>query len=78
MKTLNSTERIFLKKLGQRIAHLRLDRKKWTQEKFAEEFGIDRSALARIESGGINSSIVKLQQIATLLGVSLSELFDFK
>lgn len=63
----------FLKLLGKRIAQLR-KQKGFTQVLFSETSGIERSALARIESGGINSSILKLKQIATALGVELSEL----
>lgn len=63
----------FLKLLGKRIAQLR-KQKGFTQVLFSEASGIERSALARIESGGINSSILKLKQIATALGVELSEL----
>ncbi|NVK65692.1 MAG: helix-turn-helix transcriptional regulator [Flavobacteriales bacterium] len=66
-------DKLFLKKLGKRIAE---ERKKhgWTQEKFAELSGIERSSLARIESGGVNSTINKLRQIAKALDIEIGEL----
>lgn len=63
----------YLKLLGKRIAQLRKE-KGFTQVLFSKASGIERSALARIESGGINSSILKLKQIANALDVDLSKL----
>ena len=65
----------FLKKLGKRIAN---ERKKHghTQEEFAELSGVERSSLSRIESGGVNSTINKLRQIAKALDIEISELVD--
>lgn len=63
----------YLKLLGKRIAQLRKE-KGFTQVLFSKASGIERSALARIESGGINSSILKLKQIANALGVNMAEL----
>ena len=66
-------DKIFLRKLGKRIAS---ERKKhgWTQEKFAKISGVERSSLARIESGGVNSTINKLRQIAKALDIEIGEL----
>jgi len=63
----------YLQKLGKRIGQLRKEGG-FTQVEFAESSGIERSSLARIESGGVNSTINKLRQIATALNVSIEEL----
>lgn len=63
----------FLKQLGQRIAQLRKE-KGWTQEEFSEKLAIKRSALARIETGNVNSSILVLKKIAQELNVTVQEL----
>lgn len=64
----------FLEKLGQRIAQLRKE-KGWTQVEFARKLGIQRTALARIETGGVNTTIKLLNKIAVNLNEKLSQLF---
>ncbi len=64
----------FLEKLGQRIAQLRKE-KGWTQVEFAKKLGIQRTALARIETGGVNTTIKLLNKIAVNLNEKLSQLF---
>lgn len=59
--------------LGKRIAELRKD-KEWTQEEFSLKLGIKRSALARIETGNVNSSILVLKKVAEELQISVNEL----
>jgi len=63
----------YLEKLGENIAKARKSMN-LTQEEFAKKSGIDRSSLARIESGKVNSSIVKLNQLAELLNIPIGEL----
>lgn len=63
--------------LGKKIAALRKERN-WKQEKLSMKSGIERSSLARMESGGVNSTINKLRQIAEAFGISIGELVDVK
>ncbi|MCF8416943.1 MAG: helix-turn-helix transcriptional regulator [Crocinitomicaceae bacterium] len=65
----------FLEKLGQRIAQLRKE-KGWTQKEFSEKLGIQRTALARIEVGNVNTTIISLKTIADALSISINYLFD--
>lgn len=51
----------FLEKLGQRIAQLRKE-KGMTQVEFAEKLGIQRTALARIEVGKVNTTVLNLKK----------------
>ncbi len=57
----------FLKKLGKKIAELRKE-KGWTQEEFAEVLGIHRTAMARIEVGGTNVTILQYRKVMKALG----------
>lgn len=61
--------------LGKKIAALRKERG-WNQEEFSDRSGIERSSLARLEAGGVNSTINILRQIADALGISIGELVD--
>lgn len=65
----------YLEKIGFNIANAR-KKMNLTQKEFYEKTGFDRSSLARIESGKVNSSIVKLKELADLLGVTVGELVD--
>lgn len=65
----------YLKELGKKIALLR-KKEGLTQLKFAEKHQIDRASLARIESGGVNSTINKLREIAKALSVDIGELVN--
>jgi len=65
----------FLEKLGQRIAQLRKE-KGMTQVEFAEKLGIQRTALARIETGNVNTTILNLRNISQTLQTSIEELIN--
>lgn len=65
----------FLEKLGQRIAQLRKE-KGMTQVEFAEKLGIQRTALTRIETGNVNTTILQLNAIAQNLDVQLESIFN--
>lgn len=58
-----------------RIRFLRLERG-WSQERLAEESGLSRDAISRIERGDRQPSLETLQRIADALEVSLSSLVD--
>lgn len=45
-----------------------------TQESLALQCGIDRSYMGRIERGEVNLTVEKLNEIASVLGVSAKEL----
>lgn len=70
-------DEIYLKKLGARIKMIR-KAKNMTQVTLSEKIEIEDSALRRIESGRVNSSINMLRKIAKGLGITLQELIDFK
>ncbi|MCB9364856.1 MAG: helix-turn-helix transcriptional regulator [Flavobacteriales bacterium] len=63
----------YLEKLGENIANAR-KKMNLTQEEFAEKSEIDRSSLARIESGKVNSTINKLREIASALNMKIEDL----
>lgn len=71
----NSDEKIFLEKLGQKIASIRKSQK-LTKVQLAFEINTGEAAIRRIERGQVNSGIVILRKIAIALDVSISELCD--
>ncbi|MCB9188044.1 MAG: helix-turn-helix transcriptional regulator [Flavobacteriales bacterium] len=66
-------EQEFLEKLGQRIAELR-KAKGMTQFEFAEKLDMQRTALTRIETGNVNTTILTLKSICDLLDIDLCQL----
>ena len=68
----------YLRKLGERIRDLRLE-KGLRQEDFDDEteLGITSRGFQKIEYGRNNVKIYTLVMIAERLGVTLPELFDF-
>jgi transcriptional regulator with XRE-family HTH domain len=65
----------FLKKLGQRIRHLRLARG-WTQEDLAYAAKIERAYISDIEQGRHNFGVTYLPRLAKALKVSVTAFFD--
>lgn len=63
------------KRIGSHVARLRRDLG-WTQERLAEEVGIDASYLARVESGTRRATLQIFREIADALDQDLSDLFD--
>jgi transcriptional regulator with XRE-family HTH domain len=59
--------------LGKRVHELRAA-KKWSQEEFAHISGLHRTYIGQIERGEKNISFGNLSKIASVLGVTLSEL----
>jgi transcriptional regulator with XRE-family HTH domain len=59
--------------LGKRVHELRAARK-WSQEEFAHISGLHRTYIGQIERGEKNISFGNLSKIASVLGVTLSEL----
>jgi transcriptional regulator with XRE-family HTH domain len=63
-----------LKKLGSNIRRVREERG-FTQEAFAQEFGIDRAYYGRIERGQINLSAKMIFMLAHALETSPDQFF---
>ena len=73
MNTMDDKE--FLEQLGRRIAELRKE-KGWTQEEFSEKMSVKRSALARIEVGSINTTILNLKKISDALKIPIQKIIE--
>ncbi len=63
-------------KIGKRIAVLRKDRIKLSQQKFSNEADIERSFFTHIEKGNKNISVGTLERVITALGVSFKDFFN--
>lgn len=50
----------------------------WTQEQMAEKLGITRNGYAKIERGESMPNLERLNDIATLFGVEITELLENK
>ena len=61
--------------LGKRVHELRAA-KKWSQEEFAHISGLHRTYIGQIERGEKNISFGNLLKVASVLGVTLSELLS--
>ena len=61
-------------RLGANLRRLRLE-KGLGQEKFALEYGFDRTYISGIERGVRNPTVVIVQKLADALGVAIGELF---
>ncbi|WP_300667092.1 helix-turn-helix transcriptional regulator [Fluviicola sp.] len=64
---------IYLSRLGEKIRDLRKDMGR-TQEEFAQDIGVSRLVVLKIEAGSANSSITRLRDIARALRVELKDL----
>ncbi len=72
-----SSDKEYLKLLGQSIKYIRLQ-KKISQTEIAYQCGFDKSNLNTIESGKRNPTVISLLKIADALGVKLIDLFNFE
>lgn len=61
--------------LGKRIRTLRIT-KNMTMEELAMESGMDYSQISRIERGKINTSVYQIYLIASILDVSVEDVFE--
>jgi transcriptional regulator with XRE-family HTH domain len=68
---------VLQKKLGQRIASLRKERK-LTQEQLAEAVGCSVEFISLIERGVNAPSVSGLEKFAKILNVEIRELFTFE
>lgn len=69
----NKTEK-FLNSFAKHLAEMRRS-KNMTQEQLAMEAGIDRVALANIETGKRRPTLTTIYKIADALNIELKELF---
>ena len=64
-------------KVGKRIKELR-EKNNMTQERFAENCGLDKTYITSLERGKRNISLVNLEKIANTFNITLSEFFLFE
>ena len=62
------------KRFGQRVRELR-EKKKWTQDEFADISGFHRAYIGTVERGETNISIRNVETLAKALGVRMADLF---
>ena len=62
--------------LGQKIKKLR-ELKGFTQEDLAHKLGITQSAYSKIEVGSVDILYSKLEEIASILGISIENIIGF-
>jgi len=55
--------------------HIILQLESWTQEDIADKLGISTHAYAKIERGETDVNLSRLQQIAEVMEIGLSQLF---
>ncbi len=67
----------YLKRIGEKIMHLRKE-KGITQIELAKILGTKHTQIGRLERGEANATIKTLFTIAKELGVSITELMDWK
>lgn len=67
---------MILNKFGKRVRELRLE-KRWSQEIFASECGLDRTYISGLEKGRRNVSLKNVEKICNALNISLNEFFNF-
>lgn len=62
-------------KIGKKIFALR-KQKNLSQEKLANEAGVDRTYIPKVEKGQINITINSLEKIAKALNVEIKDFFE--
>lgn len=67
-------EKAFLDKVAKRLAQLRRD-KGMTQEQLADRSGLDRVAIANIETGIRRPTVTTIYRLANSMGVKVEEFF---
>lgn len=71
----NLDKKELLVKFGGNLRKLRLE-KGYTQEQLANELGVEVSQISRIERGIINTSIIVLYRICSILDCEASDFFN--
>jgi len=70
----NRAESIFLDKVAKRLADLRR-KNGLTQEQLADNSGLDRVAIANIETGVRRPTVTTIYRLAKGMGVKVEDLF---
>ena len=71
-------EKAFLSQIGAAVRAARI-RLAWSQERLADECGLDRTYIGGVERGERNLTVLKLKQIADHLGLKPADLVnDFR
>lgn len=70
-------QRVINRRLGARVRQLRRGRG-WSQEELGERIGRSVDTISNVERGASSTRIDTAAQIARVLGISLSELFEFE
>lgn len=73
---MNISEETFIINLGIHIRQLR-EKKGLSQQSLADDCNIDKSQIARLEVGKLNTGVKTLLKIANALDVEPKELLDF-
>jgi transcriptional regulator with XRE-family HTH domain len=73
----SSQKKELLVKFGGNLRKLRLE-KGFTQEQLANELGIEVSQISRIERGVINTSVVMLYNISSILNIPINKFFEIQ
>ena len=68
-------ENDILKRFGNRVKHLRLQKGMTSQMKLSFKTGLDRTYIGGIERGERNVGLKNIEKLAMALGVELDELF---
>ncbi|MBW4061575.1 helix-turn-helix transcriptional regulator [Candidatus Saccharibacteria bacterium] len=68
-------EKAFLNSVAKRLADLRRE-KGLTQERLADTAGVDRVAIANIETGLRRPTVTTMYRLAKALGIKVEELFN--
>ena len=71
----NENKKVILTKFGNNLREIRVA-KGFTQEKLANELGVEISQISRIERGIINTSIVSIYQLSKILKINIADLFN--
>jgi len=70
-------EKDILKKFGERVKNLRLQKGITSQMKLSFKTGLDRTYIGGIERGERNVALLNIEKIAKALGVKIEDLFKF-
>ena len=72
----NDDKKEILIRFGENVRRHRIA-KGFTQERLANDLGIEISQISRIERGVINTSIITLYAVSKTLNIDISQLFLF-
>lgn len=67
-RAMTTQEKVFLKRIGDALAHARLERR-MTQEEVSEKLGVNPETIGRFERGHTAPPLFRLFELATLYGV---------